>query len=203
MKTNVQLGCLTILVEADDYKDLVRQAWRIARLNEAATQEGIAPDECLPYAETGADGNEYCGFVHIPTGKRIRFGQQKAQTGGDWFVRGKDSDSYRGLEQFGAGDTSRQLPPAANGHTHVSGKAKARPEQDRQPANDHTDGNPAAALTAFVNACNAAKDDPGSLGDVLREQYGFWVGMPDQLEKVARQKYAQYEQKLADLESAI
>lgn len=125
MKTTVQLGMLAILVEANDYKELVRQAWAIYRLNQAIHQEGLPMDEFMPYAESGADGNEYRGFVHVPTGKRIKLGLQKEGNGGEWFPRPKGSDHYKGLESWNdAGDTSRQLP-AHEEKPKVGGKAKA------------------------------------------------------------------------------
>lgn len=130
MKTTVQLGMLSVLVEASDYQALVREAWTIYRLNQAVHQEGIPLEECMPYAETGADGNEYCGFVHVPTGRRIRLGKQKEGTGGDWFPRAKGSEHYKGLETWSAGDPSRQLPEH-NERPQVGGKASGRPAQQK------------------------------------------------------------------------
>ncbi|MEM8487418.1 MAG: hypothetical protein AAF564_17840 [Bacteroidota bacterium] len=112
MKTTVHLGCLPIVVEANTTQELVREAWKIARLNMAITQEGADLIEWMPYCENGADGNEYAGFVHLQSGKRIRWGKQKQQNGGDWFVRGKSADSYRGIETWQM-DTSNQLPQQA------------------------------------------------------------------------------------------
>ena len=117
MKTTVHLGCLPIVVEANTTQELVKEAWKIARLNMAITQEGADLSEWMPYCENGADGNEYAGFVHLQSGKRIRWGKQKQQNGGDWFVRGKGSDSYRGVETWQM-DTSNQLPQQAQSSRH-------------------------------------------------------------------------------------
>lgn len=196
MKTTAQLGMLPIVVEAADYKEIVRQAWRIYRLNEAAAQEGLEPNECMPYCETGGDGNEYAGFVHVPTGRRIRFGQQKQQTGGDWFVRGKNSDSYKGLESWNT-DTSHQLPEAT-----VSGQASQRPTvhtpavQGPASTTHSGDGAPATwsdkmnALEGYLASAKTA----GILEEALTRARDKSAGYPEQHKRRAWQiidKHAQ------------
>ncbi|HMB93165.1 MAG TPA: hypothetical protein VKP65_20100 [Rhodothermales bacterium] len=144
MKTHVNLGCLQVLVEADDYKDLIRQAWTLWHLNEAVAQEGFEPGEWMPYCEDGADGNEYAGFAHLTNGKRIRLGKTKA---GEWYVRGKGSEHYRPPENWGSG--SNQFP-AASEAPKVEGKAKLR------PANGTDYQAKIEALQAFLDGA----DDP-------------------------------------------
>ena len=79
-----------------DYQEATEKTWLITRLNLAASQEGWNPEDCIPFKETGADSNSYCGFVHMKTGEKIRFGQRKAGSDGHWYVREKGkSQSYR------------------------------------------------------------------------------------------------------------
>lgn len=125
MKTTVRLGILQILVEADDEQELVRKAWDIYRLNEAATQEGYSLDDVMPFAETGSDDNEYAGFIILSDpGKRINFGHTKA--GKRWYPRTKGSEHYKGVTQFGQMDTSRQLAEKSE-RPQIGGQATQRP----------------------------------------------------------------------------
>lgn len=144
MKATVYLGNLQIHLEVADsehaYQELTRQSWQITRLNLAATAEGWNPADCIPFCETGSDANEYCGFVNMKTGERIRFGQQKPGKGGHWYQRSKEDKHYRGPEKFGGESfAGARLPapddaPQARQLPQVSGRPSARPNARPQEA---------------------------------------------------------------------
>jgi len=96
--SKVFLGAMEIRIEAPDEKALIREGWKLVKLNQAAIQEGWDLKDCFPFCETGPDGNEYSGLVHIPSWKKIRFGKRKD---GDWYVRAKSNEYYKGPESFG------------------------------------------------------------------------------------------------------
>lgn len=207
MKTTVQLGMLAILVEANDYKELVRQAWAIYRLNQAIHQEGLPMEEFMPYAESGADGNEYRGFVHVPTGKRIKLGQQKDGTGGEWFPRPKGSDHYKGLETWNdAGDTSRQLP-AHDEKPRVSGKAKGntRPAggdgASREAAPESADAG--QLITEMMKDLIANKGDAGTLADALGRWEKPLSRLTGSAAETAKNNWSRFDRIRQDLESQM
>lgn len=133
MKTKIPLGCLDIDFEVDgnDYQELVRQAWKIARLNSVVVQEGENFREWMPYAEINpSDGNEYAGFYSLKDGRRIRYGKKKPGNGGDWYPRDKNNSNYIGIEPaFEGAPTERQLPPASS---TPSNEWRSQPNQRRQ-----------------------------------------------------------------------
>jgi len=155
MKATAYLGCMPIEFEASDedplaYQKLIERTWSINRLNMAAVQEGWNPRDCVPFAELGAPGadgkrHKYCGFVHMPTGEKIRYGQQTGGAGGHWYVRSLDDEHYRGPEKFldvkkfflaGAEEPAGELPahqdPALD-EAPPEFSEEPKPERRRRP----------------------------------------------------------------------
>ena len=203
MKTTVRLGILQILVEADDEQELVRKAWDIYRLNEAATQEGYSLDDVMPFAETGSDDNEYAGFIILSDpGKRINFGHTKA--GKRWYPRTKGSEYYKGVTQFGQMDTSRQLAEKGE-RPEIGGQATQRPashDQAPRPGSpEDGESNPGQILTDMMRELTAAKGDAGALGEVLKRWHNCWERLPAGPFQTAKNNWERFDRIRQDLES--
>lgn len=202
MKTNVRLGILHILVEAEDEQELIRKAWAIYRLNEAATQEGLSIDEVMPFAETGTDDNEYAGFIVLTDpGKRINFGHTKA--GKRWYPRTKGSEYYKGVVTFREMDTTHQLAEH-NDRPQIGGQAAQRPNHDEprhgSPAGE--DMSPGEILTNMRNELEELRDDGAALGNALARYARCWERMPDGPAKTAHTMWQKYEGIRKSLETA-
>lgn len=145
-KAVIYLGALRIEYDtpADphDYQVLIKKTWTVSRLNLAASMEGWEQKDCLPFAEDGADGHQYCGLVHMPTGEKIRFGQQKTGRGGHWYVRSKADPHYRGPESYlKAEDFAGPALPPASDMRQLEQRKEASRKQPVQAALDS--GSPA------------------------------------------------------------